>query len=318
MKPPTKLETALTAYWANLDSPHSRRGYKHDWGQYEAWLKAEKIPPLRAKPGDVQRYVTSMRDASLAKPTRGRALSVIRSVYDSLVVDGFLPFNPARSVKNIKMSSAPSTPWLDADELRKLLLAIEPDKGGTFEQRRDRLVVLLFVGTGRRRTEVARMKVEDFADGELTGIVKGNKVLTNLVPGWLNGKEIEAWCSFAGITSGTLLPQELGSKKSLSGDHVYQIVKRAAERAGFEKGAVTPHGLRRSLATIAGERGVSLKDLQTALGHASSATTERYRKDVGKSAPGDVLEDLVYSGKTLAESLADKVYGEKKDEDSKK
>ena len=62
---------------------------------------------------------------------------------------------------------------------------------------------------------------------------------------------------------------------------MYHIVRRAAERAGFPKGAVTPHALRRTLATLLSERGATLKDLQTGLGHNSSNTTERYIKTVG-------------------------------------
>ena len=165
MKRPSakKFAAALTTHFDKLESKHSRRSYEHDWTEYAAWCATHKLDILALKPGDVQRYMTHLRDkVHLAKPTAAHALSVLRSMYDALVVDGFLPFNPASSVKNIKVNSTPKTPWLDEDKLRQLLLAIEPDARGDFVARRDRLVVLLFIGTGRRRSEVTRMRVEDF------------------------------------------------------------------------------------------------------------------------------------------------------------
>lgn len=283
------LEHALQTYWASLESPHSRRGYVHDWEVYVEWLVSEGVAVLEAKPSDVQRYVNKLRDKGKSKPTRARALSVIRSVYDYLTVNNFVPHNPARSVKNPKVDSTPKTPWLEEDGAARLLARAGED----WRSRRDRMCLLLFLGIGWRRSEITRMNVEDFRDGTVTGTVKGGKLATVGVPNWLQ-REIEDWCTFANIESGPLLPKTSGSKIGISNNTVYDIVKAAAKRAGLD---VAPHGLRRTFITILRKRGVDLKDLQTAVAHASSHTTERYDKAKGVNAPGEILADLVY-GKT--------------------
>jgi len=58
---------------------------------------------------------------------------------------------------------------------------------------------------------------------------------------------------------------------------------------------INPHGLRRTNITLAGERGVSARVRQLAVGHTSLMTTERYdmARDASRNAPGQVFEDLV-------------------------
>ena len=53
--------------------------------------------------------------------------------------------------------------------------------------------------------------------------------------------------------------------------------------------------LRRTFATITGQRGVSLEDRQAAMLHSSKATTELYDKssNLSGNAPGEVLKDLI-------------------------
>lgn len=289
-----EIDAALEAFWASLESAHSRRGYRHDWTAYLLWIELEGLDVLKAKPSDIQRYITHMRDVNKAKkPTRARALSVIRANYGALVRDEILENNPAREVKNLKVDTAPKTPHLNEEAARKLYSILRAAATGDWRARRDRLLLLLFLGIGWRRSEVARMRVENFQHGEVTGIVKGAKTATAIVPAWLQ-KEIESWCTYAQLEKGPLLPRRPGHGLSISASSAYETVKTIAESAGLEAEEVTPHGLRRTLATISGDRGATLKDRQHALAHSSSHTTEKYDHAVGKLAPGELLADLVY------------------------
>jgi len=53
------------------------------------------------------------------------------------------------------------------------------------------------------------------------------------------------------------------------------MIKRAAERAGIT-GAVSPHWLRHAHGSHALDRGATLAEVQTTLGHANVATTSGY------------------------------------------
>lgn len=287
MKRETQLAATLAAFWQGLESANSRRGYQQVWAAFEAWLAAEELSPLTVKPADLQRYVAHLRDTGKAQATRAWALSALRSIYDSLTVNGLVAVNPARSVKNPKTSQAPRAPWLEEDGVRKLLGALD---GTTFRARRDRLCVLLFLGLGWRRAEIARMRVEDFQNGTVTGIVKGGKVGTVPVPEWLQG-EIRTWCEYAAIASGPLLLRSAGAAKGVSANTVYNCVVNAAKRAGLK---ASPHALRRTFITTLRGRGADLKELQLAVVHSSSTTTERYDRGRRMTAPGEGMRDLVY------------------------
>lgn len=289
------LASALLAFWGSLESPHSRRGYQADWDRYTAWLASEKLHALTVKPSDVQRYLGHLTEGEKARSTRARALSVIRSVYDALIRYDVTANNPARAVKNPRKSTTPTTPWLEAPDLAKFAAVLSADKDGDWRARRNRLCVLLFIGVAWRRSEIARLAIEDFKGGVVSGIVKRNKEARTGVPAWLQ-HEIDAWCTFAGLgETGPLLPSREGSPMSISESLAYEIVKDVARRAGMP--AVTPHSLRRTFITILRKRGVSWDELQHAVAHDSSRTTELYDHGVTVSAPGDALEDLVYGSK---------------------
>ncbi len=165
--------------------------------------------------------------------------------------------------------------------------------------RHNRMVIQLLAGTGRRRSEVARMRLEDFTEHGVTGVVKGGAEKTAPVPLWLK-REISDWCGFAGITTGPLLPRSPEDQDAISGDMVYLIVKRVAKAVGIDPKTIAPHGLRRSLATLSERRNVPLADIQTQLGHASRQTTETYLKGSRRveTAPGEWMSDLVKGKET--------------------
>lgn len=299
MRDQNDLEKAFSRALRNLGSEESRRAYRNDWQRWASWCESEEIDLLAARPGDVEDHLAALRDGGCKRATLGRALAAIRSIYSYLVRDEVCPLNPAREVKAPRFDSRPKVPWLTEDGIRQLFAAIpEP---GSWKGRRSRVCLSLLFGLGWRRAEVARMRVEDFKEKQgawtVTGTVKGGKEITVGVPPWV-WSEIAAWLPAlvpdgAELpVEGPLLPRRFGKPESISGDIVYQIVKEAAGSAGV---AINPHGLRRTNITLAGERGISAKMRQLAVGHTSVTTTERYdmARDAARNAPGQVFADLV-------------------------
>ena len=286
-----------------LPSDASKRAYRADWVRYCAWCKKHKLDVRRAKPRDVMAHLSALQKDGKAKSTIGRALSVIREVYAGFVRDELMATNPAREVKPPRMSGVPKTPWLDESAMTKILNL--PAK--TWEERRDRVAAFLLFGLGWRRSEVARMRLEERPDGEYPftmlhlcngtchAILKGRKEHTVGVPEWVL-KAAAEWRDFASITNGlAMLPRWDNDPEPISGGMLYKIVKKLARRAGLDKTKVTPHGFRRSFITLGGEKGVDLKKRQLAAGHSSSATTERYdrAREAAASAPGEVFAGMI-------------------------
>jgi integrase/recombinase XerD len=282
----------IERFLQSLESDQGRYTYRVTWRRWVDWCAREGVEPIKAVPTDVLNYMLYLTEAKQAKSSRALALSVIRSVYDHFVVYEKLAVNPARSVKNPRVIlGPPKAPWLKKDELIKFALSVRETPAETWRERRDRLCVLLMIGIGWRRTEVARIQLEDLVDGEIFGTVKGGKRLQTGVPGWLQD-EIASWVAFAGLKSGPLFPNYEGRDTAMTASCVYDATKAAARRAGFPE--MTPHGLRRTYITLLKEGGIDTGVIQRSVGHASARTTERYIKTNDVSAPGEILEELVY------------------------
>ena len=284
------VDKVLAGVIRDLPSQESKDAYAGDWGRYTAWLKKERVAVLAARPSQVKGYIAHLHAEGKARSTAGRALSVIREVYAALVVEELMAVNPAREVKNPKSDQKLRTPWLDEGQMQKLLNF----ERKTWRDHRDHACLCLLFGLGWRRSEVARLVADDFSDDTVTGVFKGNKQVTVGVPPWVQ-QVVARWREYAGIEAGVVLPRVKGSAEAMTGDMVYNAVKRIAGAAGIAK--ATPHALRRSNITLSGERGVGLKQRQLAVGHSSSSTTEKYdhARDAAKSAPGQVFADLAGS-----------------------
>lgn len=76
------------------------------------------------------------------------------------------------------------------------------------------------------------------------------------------------------------LPLFAGRSGRLSASEARREIQRICRASGWPQDRVTAHGLRHSFATAAVEEaGVSVRQVQRALGHANVATTEGYLHD---------------------------------------
>jgi len=144
---------------------------------------------------------------------------------------------------------------------------------------RNRCMLELMYRAGLRVSEVCNLKNRDvkMADGEIrvwdskggdrTTYYAEGTPLDALLPLWLDRKKKETTGSeyfFCTIKGGPC-----------SSSYMEQMIRRMAKRAKLTQ-RVTPHMLRHTFATEALEDGVSIKQVQEALGHKNLATTEVY------------------------------------------
>jgi integrase/recombinase XerD len=145
---------------------------------------------------------------------------------------------------------------------------------------RDRAMMELLYASGLRISELANARLENFNFEErivrVTG--KGNK--TRLVP--VGRKACEALAAYLSTERPKLVKRRSGSEIFLSARgtklttaRIWQIVKKHARHAGFEKN-IYPHLLRHSFATHLLGNGADLRIIQEMLGHADISTTQVY------------------------------------------
>lgn len=270
-----RVSAAVADVAARLASEHSRRAYAQDWRAWCVWCEhVAGIPILEARPTDVQRHLVDLTDNGAAKKSVQRRLTVLRQVYGSLEIHHLIARNPAREVRTPANHRPTHRPWLRSDQLAQLVRSCG---GSSWVEQRDRLVILLLATTGLRRAELARLTPAnvqriDFGALVIAVSTKGGKSIVASVPSGVDAI-LEQWVDAARAEHGQDAGLWLRDGKQISDGQIGAIVRRAAMRAGLE---ATPHALRRTFATLASLSGVELRELQAALGHAQSSTTELY------------------------------------------
>ncbi len=141
--------------------------------------------------------------------------------------------------------------WLNTQQARDLLRAASG---------RDRLILLLMLGCGLRRAEVAAIQPADFERRD------GHTILTVRNKGRVRSLPVPAVVVRALESQGFTI--------GISARAVYDAVRRHGKRIGLPE--LRPHDLRRTFARAFHESGGGLHDLAAVLGHSSVETTRRY------------------------------------------
>jgi site-specific recombinase XerD len=181
------------------------------------------------------------------------------------------------------------TPFISAvpvekGDFHKMIDALPADRVGL----RDRAVLLFLAHTGRRRSEVARLLLGDLdltkKPYEYTVEVKGGGKKKFELPDeaydamrqhWVSARRLGKLTAESAVFGDAGLVGE-DSEAPLHHRTIWEIVKRAAKKAGVDHTRVKPHGFRHMYARILDEGGTRLQVIQRSLGHESSATTDGY------------------------------------------
>lgn len=278
-------------------APATLRAYRSDWAHFEAWCQIHQLSPLPADPATVALYITDLA-ACRAAGTITRRLTSITKAHQSAGLD-----TPAttrhvavsETLKGIRRTIGTAqkckAPLLTKD-LRKIVEQLPSGLIGA----RDRALLLVGYAGGFRRSELARLAVEDAnftedgliitlrhsktdqeGQGRKIGIPRGSNPDTCPV------RSLREWLSMAKIETGALFREVsrhgLVGKKSLHKDSIGLIVKRAAERAGYDPSTLAGHSLRSGLATQAAMNGATELAIMKQTGHRSLAMLRRYIRD---------------------------------------
>lgn len=284
------------------------------------WISPEQVTVAEAA-----YFKKWLMKRGLADATVYARMSALQSFFDFLskphgaAAEPLIKNNPFRLITRTDVKPTPygrSVP-VEWDNLQKCLDAIPADATGM----RDKAVLLFFAFTGRRRSEIANLRIGDLnlqaKPPTYTVKAKGNKTQTYEMPEivlqalrayWLAAGRVGQLHPDAGVFTPSVdgaLTATLDPDRPISGRLVTAILKRAAQRAGVNPDQMRVHGLRHMAARDLDKAGVRLQDIQAFLGHATPNTTSIYINALNRRA--DTHEDVLLRVRSVAKNLGEEL-----------
>jgi len=237
------------------------------------------LTPEKVKPADVLAFVHGIGKSGRtpSATTVGARIACLSSFYRFLIRMGLMVSNPCDAIERPRATQSVARGY-SADEVRRLL-AVVPD---TVPGRRDRALLLTFILTGRRRTEVISLTAGDISvEGETAYYSyrgKGGKRGRRELP----RPAYEALCATladAGLELGSMpkeasLWQAGAGVRGVTSSTFYSRFRRYLKAAGLAPTGI--HVLRHSAARLRRQAGESVEDVSAFLDHSSLAVTTTY------------------------------------------
>ena len=228
--------------------------------------------------------------------TIGARIACLSSYFRFLIRMGLVTSNPCDLVERPRQSPSPARGY-SADEVRRILDVV-PD---SIQGRRDRAILLVFILTGRRRSEVMDLKASDITIEDSTvyytyrgkGGKRGRRELPR--PAWEAIRRTLGDCDKA---IATMDPEESlwqagAGPRGLSGSTFYARFRRYLFATGLQPTGL--HILRHSAAKLRRDAGESVETVSAFLDHSSLAVTTTYLRRL------EGVEDL--SWERVAEAI---------------
>lgn len=266
------LDVVAEAWLASLASDNTRAAYRGDLKAYGAFLAGHGLDAYGASRPVLDAWRREMETTParsgrpLSPATVARRLAAVRSFYEYCLDLDVVTVNPAARVKAATVSSDSPTLGLDLPQamaVRAEARTRDPDTAA---------LVTFLLHTGVRISEALALDVSDL-DSERGHTVarvlgKGRKVRTVPLP----APVLDALAPLLdGRTAGAIFRHH---GRRMTRHRAYYLVGRVAEAAGVS--GISPHSFRHTAATLALDSGMTVREVQAMLGHASPTTTMRY------------------------------------------
>jgi site-specific recombinase XerD len=282
---PAELE-----WFANLDNPQTRRAYRADIREFQAFTGITAPAQFRdIARGHVLAWRKTLEDRGVSRATIRRKLAALSSLFEYLCERNAVLSNPVKGVKRPAVeSNEGKTPALSDAQARQFLSAPDPT---TLKGKRDRAILAVLLYHGLRRAELCALSRRDIEQrrgvNHLRVDGKGGKV--RYVPLHQGAAvAIQEYLDAAGaLTENGPLFRAMRADTRLSANGVYQsVVLKYGKQLGIDAMPLFgPHVMRATAATNALENGADIAKVQEWLGHANIQTTRIY--DRRRTRPED-------------------------------
>src|SRR5438132_9101104 len=281
--PPYELALAAFAPPLSLSARQRTAGAYLDTLQR---LLAFGLDPLVADRSDLERFLSRGRrgrwgdwEGPLSSSTQTAELAALRRFYRWASSEGLRPDDPSQGIRPPRREAYARARGLSAEEVARLLAAIPVESAAGL---RLRALVLAYLLTGRRRSEVLNLRWRDLdlEGGFYRYSGKGGKERQRALPPPVR-LAILVYAAAAGLAR---RPEEAvfpgrWRDQPVDGKYIGEQLRQAAELAGIPLERPL-HTLRHSYARALRRVEAPLEAVQAALDHSNLATTSIYLRQL--------------------------------------
>jgi len=273
----SSLDAFLLSREAMGCTPKTLEHYRYTAGGFVDWLGGQGVTDVRyISSTHIREYLVSLRRRGLKDTTQHAHARGIKTFLNWLVGEDLLVTSPIRNVPMPRLEKRIPAPY-SHDEIRRLLEACDPE---TPTGARNRAMVLVFLDSGLRLSELAGLSVGDInpQTGLTTVLGKGRKQRRVRV-GRGARAAIEAMLAQGGHPPrGAPLwavPGRGGaSERRLTPSGIQSMLVRLGRRANVHPCGA--HRFRRTFALWCLRDGMDLHTLRLFMGHEGLAVLQRY------------------------------------------
>ena len=256
-------------------SIHTLKSYQRDLNAFSIFLNNEAVNQWSSIDSHfIRRFIsTQHRQQNLSGSSLQRRLSAIRGLFNYLIREQKLEFNPTMGIRAPKSAKKLPMP-VDVDQMLQLL-SLKPDSWYSI---RDLAIIELLYSSGLRLAELVSLDIGSINLDDCTLRVTGKGNKTRMLPiGTEASKALILWFksrkAYESDDSSAVFISQHGKRL-----HPRTIQKRL-EYWGVKQGLeqhLHPHKIRHSFASHLLESSGDLRAVQELLGHADISTTQIY------------------------------------------
>lgn len=262
-------------------SANTIASYKNDLKSFDTFFN-HKIINLKYE--DINKYLKNEKE--LTSRSLAHQITVINSLYQFLITDGYITSNPCENIISPKLEKKLPV-YLREEDINKIL---DFEFNTVYDYRNKAMLELLYA-TGLRISELLNLKLNDidYNEGFVRILGKGKK--ERVVPiGEIALKYLNIYLK---NYRSELLKQKISdyifisnASTKMTRQGFFKIIKLQCEKKGINK-EISPHTIRHSFATHLLAHGADLRIIQELLGHEDIATTQIYTHVVNEKLKSD-------------------------------
>ena len=269
------IEEYLLACEIEGKSPRTVQAYRETLRIFRRNCVADGLPTTVAafRAGHIYQFLKTIQDTGVSIGTRHRRFRETRTLFSWCLRIGYCERNPFAGIPNVKLEQKIIQPYTP-DEVQALLAVCDPT---TEFGCRNRAVILLFLDTGMRASELLQLTLADIQwEERRIHIRHGKGRKQRVVP--LSERPAAALrayiCRFRGEAPGRVFLASRRPRLPLAPFSLITLFDRLGRRAGVKH--THAHRFRHTFATWAIENQAREIDVQYLLGHSTAAMVRRY------------------------------------------